>query len=43
MQGYEEAIYLYGEALGLDMSVADNYRLVADNLDLIRAIADGDI
>lgn len=43
MNGYEEAIYLYGEALDLDMSVADNYRLVADNLDLIRAIADGDV
>jgi hypothetical protein len=35
MNGYSGAVIAYGEALGLDMSVPNNYELIADNMDLI--------
>lgn len=43
MQGYTEGIYAYGEALSLDMSYGENFAFVADNLDLIRQAAEGNV
>lgn len=43
MQGYSEAINTYGEALGLDMNIEDNYAFVAENMELIQKAAQGDI
>jgi hypothetical protein len=39
MDGYEDAIRQYGEALGLDMNTEENFSFVADNIDLIQAAA----
>jgi hypothetical protein len=43
MQGYSEAVNDYGEALGLDMDIEDNYAFVAENMELIQKAAQGDI
>lgn len=42
-EGFSEAINSLGESFGLDMSVADNYSFVAENLDLIKSAAEGNL
>jgi hypothetical protein len=43
MPEYTEAIYAYGEALGLDMLDPKNFSLVSDNFNLINESIDGNI
>ena len=43
MDGYEEMLWAYGDALNIDMTDATNYDFVAENMDLVRQAAEGDI